>query len=98
MPAVADKRLAGAAPLRAGRRGAFIGRAVLAALVPSLAGCAVGPDFAPPAAPVADQYLEAHNRSIVTGKQDYRDWWKVFHDPVLDRLVEIAYNQNLTLF
>ena len=29
--------------------------------------------------------------------QEYRDWWKVFHDPVLNRLIEIAYNQNLTL-
>ena len=97
MPAVADSRLADASPLRAWRRGAFIGRAVLAALLPALAGCAVGPDFVPPAAPVADQYLEAHNRSIGAAKQDYRDWWKVFHDPALDRLVEIAYDQNLTL-
>ena len=97
MPAVADRRLACAPPLHAGRRGAFIGCAILAALLPSLAGCAVGPDFVAPAAPVADQYLEAHNRSIGTGKQEYRDWWKVFHDPALDRLVEIAYDQNLTL-
>ena len=32
-----------------------------------------------------------------TRNQEYRDWWTVFHDPVLNRLIEIAYNQNLTL-
>ncbi len=63
----------------------------------TLAGCAVGPDFAPPAAPVANKYLEARSRSIVSDRHDYRSWWRVFRDPVLDRLVEIAYAQNLTL-
>jgi NodT family efflux transporter outer membrane factor (OMF) lipoprotein len=68
-----------------------------AALIPPVAGCAVGPDFIAPPTPIADQYLEAHNRSLRSDKQEYRDWWKVFHDPTLNRLVEIAYDQNLTL-
>jgi outer membrane protein TolC len=46
---------------------------------------------------VAEKWLEAGNASVDTRSQEYRDWWKVFHDPVLDRLIEIAYNQNLTL-
>jgi len=29
--------------------------------------------------------------------EEYRDWWRVFHDPILDRLIDIAYSQNLTL-
>jgi NodT family efflux transporter outer membrane factor (OMF) lipoprotein len=69
--------------------------AVLLAL--SAAGCAVGPDFIPPSAPVAGKYLEANYPSIQTNRQEYREWWKVFHDPVLDQLIEIAYSQNLTL-
>jgi NodT family efflux transporter outer membrane factor (OMF) lipoprotein len=60
-------------------------------------GCLVGPDFSSPSAPVAEKWLEADNPSVDTRHQEYRDWWKVFHDPVLDRVVEIAYNQNLTL-
>ncbi len=70
--------------------------AVLALLLPS-SGCLVGPDFAPPSAPVADKWLESNNSSVDTRNQEYRDWWAVFHDPVLNRLIEIAYNQNLTL-
>jgi len=67
------------------------------ALLLAGAGCMVGPDFTSPSAPVADKWLEADNPSVDTRNQEYRDWWKVFHDPVLNRLIEIAYNQNLTL-
>ncbi len=82
-----------------GQRGAVIGldRGFVAALLVSLAGCAVGPDFAPPLAPVADTWLEWRNKSLQTGPEEYRDWWRVFHDPILDRLIDIAYSQNLTL-
>ena len=61
------------------------------------AGCLVGPDFSSPSAPVAEKWLESDNPSVDTRNQEYRDWWIVFHDPVLNRLIEIAYNQNLTL-
>jgi NodT family efflux transporter outer membrane factor (OMF) lipoprotein len=62
-----------------------------------LAGCAVGPDFAPPAAPVAATWLESKSKSVETNRQNYHDWWKVFRDPVLDRLIDTAAAQNLTL-
>jgi NodT family efflux transporter outer membrane factor (OMF) lipoprotein len=71
--------------------------ALALALIPGVAGCAVGPDFVTPAAPVAAKYLEWRNAAIATTKEDYCDWWRAFHDPVLNRLIEIAYNQNLTL-
>jgi NodT family efflux transporter outer membrane factor (OMF) lipoprotein len=82
-----------------GRRGALtgLGRALATVLLVDLAGCAVGPDFAPPVAPVADHWLEWRNKSLQTGPEEYRDWWRVFHDPILDRLIDIAYSQNLTL-
>jgi outer membrane protein TolC len=35
--------------------------------------------------------------SLKTGAYEYRDWWRAFRDPVLDRLIAIAYEQNLTL-
>jgi NodT family efflux transporter outer membrane factor (OMF) lipoprotein len=66
-------------------------------LVLPCGGCLVGPDFSRPAAPVADKWLEASNSSVDTRNQEYRDWWTVFRDPALNRLIETAYNQNLTL-
>ena len=70
---------------------------VVASLVLPLAACAVGPDFVSPTAPLADNFTGANSHSIKTDHQDYRDWWSAFHDPTLNRLVQIAYNQNLTL-
>jgi len=68
-----------------------------ATLILPLAACAVGPDFFPPAASVASNYLGTSNRPIKSSHQDYQDWWKAFHDPTLNELVRIGYNQNLTL-
>src|SRR5208337_2333117 len=67
----------GKAERRSGRRGAIIGLGwgFAAALLVSLAGCAVGPDFAPPLAPVADTWLEWRNKSLQIGPEEYRDWW-----------------------
>lgn len=64
----------------------------------ALAGCSmIGPDYTPPQVAVADQWLEAGSARLVTDRQDYRDWWAVFNDPVLNQLVDIAYRQNLSL-
>ena len=54
------------------------------------AGCLVGPDFSSPSAPVAEKWLEADNPSVDTRNQEYRDWWTVFHDPVLNRLIAMT--------
>jgi NodT family efflux transporter outer membrane factor (OMF) lipoprotein len=70
---------------------------VAGALVLALVGCAVGPNFATPPSPVAATWLEWRNKSLKTGSQEYGNWWRVFHDPKLDRLIELAYAQNLTL-
>jgi NodT family efflux transporter outer membrane factor (OMF) lipoprotein len=59
--------------------------------------CMVGPDFRSPTAPVAVQWLEANDPTVRTRHQQYQNWWTVFHDPTLDRLIALAYGQNLTL-
>lgn len=71
--------------------------ALAAVVALPLAACAVGPDFVSPEAPLTDNFAGANNRSIKTDHQDYVDWWLVFRDPTLNKLIQIAYNQNLTL-
>jgi NodT family efflux transporter outer membrane factor (OMF) lipoprotein len=66
-------------------------------LVLLLTGCMVGPDFTQPTAPAADKWLESGNPSLQTDHRDDEQWWKAFNDPTLDRLIETAYHQNLTL-
>jgi len=61
-------------------------------------GCiAVGPDFKRPSAPVAQQWNEASDAAVKYSSQEFRDWWSVFGDPDLTRLIALAYQQNLTL-
>ena len=66
-------------------------------LAVACSGCMVGPDYKSPAVLVANQYLEAHQPSVDTKREQYVQWWRVFNDPVLDRLIQIAYDQNLSL-
>jgi NodT family efflux transporter outer membrane factor (OMF) lipoprotein len=76
-----------------GRDGAVCTAAVLLLLT----GCIkVGPDYTPPSLAVADRWLETGDPALRRGEVD-QAWWTVFVDPVLDRLVETAYGQNLTL-
>ena len=60
-------------------------------------GCLLGPDFKTPPAPVADRWLEQNNQSVDFTASEHRDWWMVFNDPRLTRLIQLAYHQNLTL-
>jgi NodT family efflux transporter outer membrane factor (OMF) lipoprotein len=61
-----------------------------------LAACLLGPDFTPPPAPISEKFLKASGPAMSESK-DYQEWWKSFNDPVLNRLIELAYAQNLTL-
>ena len=57
----------------------------------------VGPDFQKPQAEVAAEWLQADSEQINTDPTAYREWWKNFNDPVLDQLIDRAYQNNLTL-
>jgi len=78
-------------------RGGASARLAALSLVLPLAACAVGPNFVTPAAPVAANWREAHVASIKTNRENDRKWWAVYRDPTLDRLIDLAYQQNLTL-
>ena len=60
-------------------------------------GLKVGPNYAKPPAPVSDQWIDADNPNLIPQATDYSYWWRVFNDPVLDELVEAAYQENLPL-
>lgn len=62
-----------------------------------LAGCELGPDYARPAIATSPNWLEIPDPRLKARAGDPRRWWKVFKDPALDRLILIAYRQNLPL-
>jgi NodT family efflux transporter outer membrane factor (OMF) lipoprotein len=68
-----------------------------AAFLLPIAACTIGPDFTAPIAPLAETFRGAGTRSVQSGPLEYQNWWESFRDPTLNRLIQIAYNQNLTL-
>jgi multidrug efflux system outer membrane protein len=61
--------------------------------VTSVSGCAVGPKYQRPSAPVPPQFKESAAPTAQGGATTpiaYNDWWRVFGDPVLDRLEQDA--------
>jgi NodT family efflux transporter outer membrane factor (OMF) lipoprotein len=46
---------------------------------------------------VAPDWIDASDKRLIRGPDELSEWWKVFHDPILDRLICTAYRQNLTL-
>lgn len=80
----------------------------LTCLLLSITGCSVGPDFKQPDAPKVASYTRSstsstpdaiHNTQMVTSgdlKQDV-EWWKHFHSPHLNALVEQALKANPTI-
>lgn len=57
----------------------------------------LGPDYCPPAAAIADNWIDSDDPQILEKPPEYADWWSVFEDPVLDHLIETAYDQNLSV-
>jgi NodT family efflux transporter outer membrane factor (OMF) lipoprotein len=82
-----------------------------AAALGLVGGCAVGPDFAHPAAPAADRYIREKlpaatgsaevaggaAQHFVAGRDISGEWWTLFRSPALNRLVAEALAANPTL-
>jgi NodT family efflux transporter outer membrane factor (OMF) lipoprotein len=80
--------------------GKSIASKILGLLIGTLmiSGCTmVGPDYVKPTAPEQKEWLESEDPNIKSEQADFSDWWTVFSDPVLDDLIQAAYQQNLPL-
>ncbi len=63
-----------------------------------LASCAaVGPDYEQPEAPLPDSWDFSGNAGLQATQYELVEWWEVFDDPMLNRLVELAHQQNYNL-
>jgi len=62
-----------------------------------IAGCAVGPDFIEPEVETPETYEHSQILQIDSAFTDSLinlEWWKLFEDPFLDTLVQIALREN----
>ena len=60
-------------------------------------GGKVGPNYNPPPAPVAAHWIDYQDPRVTSEEENLSRWWSVFNDPVLDALIDEAYQQNLSL-
>jgi NodT family efflux transporter outer membrane factor (OMF) lipoprotein len=67
------------------------------ALALCMVSCKVGPNYSTPTAKVAGQWQAnpAVTNQAYSAAEEY--WWRNFHDPILDQLVESAFRNNLSL-
>jgi NodT family efflux transporter outer membrane factor (OMF) lipoprotein len=85
------------------RRGALSGTQAFAAaaliVAWSLAGCTVGPDYSPDAAPTPTHYKELKGWKAATPRDgfDRGDWWRFYHDPKLAVLLKQVEISNQTV-
>lgn len=70
---------------------------LIPAVTLALAGCMVGPDFTrlEPDAPA--EWSQPLQQGLQSSPNELVEWWRVFNDPVLNELVEVARNNNNTL-
>jgi NodT family efflux transporter outer membrane factor (OMF) lipoprotein len=91
-----------------GRRRALARLSAMMLLVVFFGGCTswreyvqngfkVGPNYCKPAAPVADDWIEAKSPEVSTSPAEDAAWWQNLHDPALDSLMHLAYQQNLNV-
>ena len=86
-------------------------RAIGVLLVATLAGCAAGPDFKPPAAPTVSHYTatpvaaqtasapvsQGDAQRLVKGMEVDAPWWRQLQSPGLDTLIDQALQASPTL-
>ncbi len=60
-------------------------------------GMKVGPNYGRPAAMVADDWIEEENKHVRSDRPEDVYWWTVMNDPALNRLIELANEENLPL-
>src|SRR5271170_6467042 len=78
------------------RSNIFMGALALATMVAALPGCQVGPNYARPKVeqPVAFKSQEAATQPA---PRIPTEWWRLYHDAELDRLIAMANESNQNL-
>jgi NodT family efflux transporter outer membrane factor (OMF) lipoprotein len=77
------------------KTGIKVTTALYAALV-TLSCTTVGPEYIQPEAPLPVAWQTSH-AGLKATEYELVEWWNVFNDPILDNLVNLAHQQNLTL-
>jgi NodT family efflux transporter outer membrane factor (OMF) lipoprotein len=59
-------------------------------------GCVVGPDYVKPEVKFNENWNDKDDERVENQAVN-AEWWQAFEDPILDKLIQLAYQQNLPL-
>jgi len=57
----------------------------------------VGPEYVQPEAPLPETWQPTSDAGLRATEYELVEWWEVFNDPVLNQVVDLAHQQNLSL-
>ena len=57
----------------------------------------VGPEYVQPEAPLPESWQPTSESGLSATEYELVKWWEVFNDPVLNQVVDLAHQQNLSL-
>jgi NodT family efflux transporter outer membrane factor (OMF) lipoprotein len=60
-------------------------------------GWKVGPNYTPPGAPVAEEWIDKGEPALKSGSPEDLCWWTLLGDPKLTDLIQSSYSTNLSL-
>ncbi len=60
-------------------------------------GFKVGPNYGRPPVPIPAQWIDTNDPRVHQGAPNLAQWWDVFDDPILTRLLHDSYAYNLTI-
>jgi outer membrane protein, multidrug efflux system len=66
-------------------------------LAPLLTGCLVGPNYCCPEVCPQEKWEARHPEHFSSETADYAKWWTVFDDPILNKLIHMAIENNWDL-
>jgi NodT family efflux transporter outer membrane factor (OMF) lipoprotein len=66
-------------------------------LLSTAVSCKVGPNYTEPAVRLTPEWMDSNHPGVQRGPAELTHWWTALNDPVLDKLVEMAYQNNPSL-
>lgn len=69
----------------------------LALFTTAITGCTVGPKYQPPQYSLPEHWSVSPDNSVTLASAEIMDWWMLFDDDVLNRLIQRAMQSNLDL-
>src|SRR5512142_2429934 len=75
----------------------YVGLLTGVLVLSGIVSCKVGPNYRAPVPRVETEWMDANHPGVQRGAAELTQWWATLNDPVLNDLVQRAYQNNPSL-